>query len=190
MHDVVHNDRVNRRHARPSPGRTRVNIPTMNDPIDILQKEHNDGLRLLERMEAAALSIERNGFSATAFDEIKNAMKKINIGFRRHMEKEEHFLFPLLARHSERPARVVHTEHWELWRAYNDLLLCVKDVEEGRIHGKSIIELLRGMKYFIEQFRVHIEKEASVIFPLAKKLLTQDEYEELRESMTPARPAS
>lgn len=162
----------------------------MNDPLEILQKEHADGLRLLERMESAALSIERSGFSAVAFDHIKQAMKKINISFRRHMEKEEHFLFPLLARHSEDPARTVHTAHWELWRSYNDLLLCVKDVEEGRIHGKSIIELLRGMKYFIEEFRLHIEHEASVIFPLVKKLLTKDEYAELRASMAPVTAAS
>lgn len=190
MHVVVHNVTMKTRQARAGSKRTRSNGTTMNDPLDILQNEHDNGLRLLERMESAALSIERNGFSASAFDQIKDAMKKINISFRRHMEKEEHFLFPLLARHSENPARIVRTEHWELWRAYNDLLLCVKDVEEGRIHGKSIIELLRGMKYFIEQFRVHMEKEASVIFPLVKKLLTQDEYEELRESIVPVRPAS
>jgi len=190
MHDVVHNDTMKTRHAQVSPRRACLNTTTMNDPLDILQYEHDSGLRLLERMESAALSIERNGFSASAFDQIKNAMKKINISFRRHMENEEHFLFPLLARHTENSARIVFTEHWELWRAFNDLLLCVKDVEEGRIHGKSIMELLRGMKYFIEQFRAHIAKESSVIFPLVKKLLTQDEYEELRESIVPVRPAS
>lgn len=162
----------------------------MNDPLDILQKEHVDGLKLLERMEASALAIERSGFSAASFGEIKQALKKINITFRRHMKKEERFLFPLLLRHSREPARAVHTEHWELWRAYNDLLLCVKDVEEGRIHGKSIMELLRGLKYFIEQLRLHIEHEASVIFPLVKSLLTVDEYEELRASMVSGRHPS
>ncbi len=184
---VTHYKSMKSRHTRVASRRARTAENTMNDPLNILLEEHDDGLRLLEGMESAAKSIELNGFSASAFDEIKSAMKKINIGFRSHMEKEEQYLFPILARHAESQAHVVHTEHWELWRSYNDLLLCVKDVEEGRVHGKSILELLRGMKYFIENFRLHMEKEASVVFPLVKKLLTVEEYEELRTSIVPAR---
>lgn len=173
--------RVKRSKSHRTPDKQR----TMSDPLEILQNEHRDGLTLLRRMETAALSIEQNGFSASAFAEIESAMKIINIAFRNHMDKEERFLFPVLARHAENPVRTLQNEHGELWRSYRELLLCVKDVEEGRVHGKSIVELLYEMKFFIEHLRAHIDRESGYIFPMAKKLLTEQEYEELRENIVP-----
>ena len=172
-----------RRDRCPHDGTPKRKTVHMKDPLEILETEHREGLEILRRMESAAFSIEKDGFSAGAFDEIGQAVRLIDAGFRAHMEKEERFLFPLLARHGNGSLRTLCNEHLELWNSRNDLYLCLRDVEEGRVHSKSINELLRRVKLFVEHLREHIEKERTIVLPLTRQVLSRDEYEELGEQL-------
>ncbi len=156
----------------------------MSDPLEILMQEHNEDLLLLKTIEKAAASIEGTGFSAAAFGEITVALDEIGSKFRKHMEKEERYLFPLVLRHRNGLFSSLRGDHSDLRLAFNELTMCVRDVQEGHVHGKSITELLRCIKLFIEQLRGHIDRETSILFPVVRQLLTPDEYEELRQGIS------
>jgi uncharacterized protein len=155
-------------------------MSNVRDPIDILRKEHKDGLQYLAKLENAADSIRINGFSAEAFEQIVEVTRFIDTILRQHNEKEEMHLFPLIEHHVTDPPQVLRIEHQELWHVFRELLKAVKDVEEGRIHGSSIKELVQTAKVVVEHLNNHIAKENDIIFPLAKQLLSKEEYQQLR----------
>jgi hemerythrin-like domain-containing protein len=154
------------------------------DPIEALMHEHELGLHQLGLMADAAKSIQVNGFSAGAFQTIADAIRFIGTEIRRHNEKEERLLFPLIDRHVSGPPSAMRQEHRELWRAFNELLKSVRDVEDGRIHGSSIRELVQMVNFIVEHLRDHIDKENTVLFPMAKQVLTEEEYRMLGNEIT------
>ena len=153
------------------------------DPIEILMKEHEDGLKRLSELGGAAEYINANGFSFAAYSEITGAIRFINSEIRKHNEKEEKFLFPLMDRHADRQTIVMRNEHRELWKLFNRLLESVEDVEEGRIHPTTIRELVQSSKSLVELLTEHIRKENDLLFPMAKRMLTETEYEQLRQDI-------
>ena len=153
------------------------------DPIEILMKEHEECLHHLARMENAAEYIQTNGFSHEAYTQIAEAIRFIDTVIRQHDEKEEKYLFSMMDRHVTGAPQVMRNEHRELWIAFKQLIQTVEDIEEGRLHGTSIVELVQSAKAVVDHLTGHITKENEVVFPMAKQMLTKEEYNELRESM-------
>ncbi|MEX2116594.1 MAG: hemerythrin domain-containing protein [Bacteroidota bacterium] len=151
----------------------------VTDPIKVLIREHNEGLLRLAVLENAAESIKMNGFSPEAFEQIAETIRWMNTEVRRHTEIEEKFLFPLIDRHIRPLADQVRGEHRDLWDLFNDLLRAVKEVEEGRLHGTSIRDIVAIAKSIVELLRTHVRREDTLVFPAVKQLLTKDEYDEL-----------
>jgi hemerythrin-like domain-containing protein len=156
------------------------------DPIDILMREHEEVIGYLGRISRSTLSIERNGFSAEAFREIAESVRFIGTAVRQHSDKEDQYLFPLLERHAaESPVSLRH-ERREMWHLFNELMKSVNDVEDGRIHGTTIRELIQLAHEVVERFQGHITKENTTLFPLAKRLLTPVEYDKLTRGIAEA----
>jgi hemerythrin-like domain-containing protein len=149
------------------------------DPIGALQREHEAGLQRLTRLENAAEAIRTTGFSAEAFEEIADVIRWFNTDVRRHTEQEEHCLFPMMELHVAGLPEVLRSEHRELRSASGLLLQTVNEVEEGRIRGSSIQEVVQISKLIVELMRNHIAKENNLLFPLAKEVLTPVEYGQL-----------
>jgi len=156
------------------------------DPIEILKSEHNEALEKLALLENAVLSISTSGFSAEAFQNIALAIRFLDSEFRNHDRKEEEFLFPLVEKHVSGPPAVMRSEHRSLWNAFGQLCQIVRDVEEGKLHGKVIAELIQTSRTVITLLRHHIEKENTVFFPLTKRLLTATEYKHLQQQFQSA----
>lgn len=158
------------------------------DPIEILMKEHEKCLQHLARMENAAEYIQTNGFSHEAYTQIAETIRFIDTVMRQHDEKEEKYVFSMMDRHVTGAPQVMRNEHRELWIAFKQLIRTVEDIEEGRLHGTSIVELVQSAKAVVEHLTSHIAKENEVVFPMAKQMLTKEEYAELRESMAKLPP--
>jgi hemerythrin-like domain-containing protein len=149
------------------------------DPISVLKDEHKKGMYYLAKLDNAADYIRINGFSAEAFEQIVEATQYINTELRQHNESEEKYLFPLIERHASGPSHLFRDEHKELWKHFHELEIAIKDVEEGHIHGSSIKELVEIAKAVVDLMGSHISKENDILFPLAKQLLSQEEYSKL-----------
>ncbi len=153
------------------------------DPIDLLIMEHEKGLWQLEIIAHAAESIQIHGFSGKAFLEIANSTRVIDTEMRWHNEKEEKYLLTLLDKHVFESPNVLRHERREMWHAFNELLTSVKNVEDGRVHGTTIRELIQFTQQVVDKFRNQIMKENNDIFPMIKRVLTSDEYEQLRHDI-------
>ena len=154
-----------------------------DDPLDVLIKQHAGGLKRLDEITGAVESIKADGFSAKAFQIIADAVKYLGTEMHCHTENEERYLFPLMDKHAFDSPTVLRHERREMWQAFNELQLSVRDVEEGRIHGTTMRELLQSAQLVVERFRNQIEKEDTIIFPMVKRLLTPAEYALLKQEI-------
>lgn len=154
-----------------------------DDPIEVLMKEHDKALEKLSVIADSIESIQLHGFSGRAFQDLTNATSFISTEMRKHSDKEEKFLFPLLDKHVFESPNIMRHERWEIWQAFNELMASIKDVEDGRIHGTTICELIRSSQEVVEKFRNHIIKENTILFPMVKRVLRSEEYEQLRKDI-------
>lgn len=150
--------------------------PGYHDPLEILRWEHDRGLKELEKISSAIDSIQKSGFSAEAFLQMAESVRYLGAEMRKHYEKEERHLFPLLDRHLFESPNEIRFERREMWHAYNELINSIRDVEDGRSHGSTVKDLLQSARRVVEHFRNHIHRENDVILPMVKRLLTSEEY--------------
>lgn len=155
------------------------------DPIDILVQEHETDSVHLERLAQAANHIRREGFSHEAFAEISEAVIHLCSGIYVHHEREEKYLYPLLDRHANVLLQELRREHRDFAHGLNRVVVSVEDIEEGRIHSETICELVEASDMLVKLFTRHVTKET--LFPLAKKVLTKEEYVQLQEEMNQSR---
>jgi hemerythrin-like domain-containing protein len=147
-----------------------------DDPLEVLSREHDYGSEYLDKLHEAVGSIQKNGFSVQAFLQITDSTQYIAGKMRQHNIIEERYLFSKLDRHVFESPNAIRHERREMWQAFNELMMSVKDVEEGRIHGTTIRELIHSAEMVVERFRNQIEKENTIIFPMVKRIFTPDEY--------------
>ena len=163
---------------------TDVNQKKKQDPLDILMREHELGMQHLQVLENAVASIRATGFSAEAFEQIAETIRWMNTEVRRHTRLEEEVLFPVMEKHVRGMAEQMRGEHRDLWNSFSELLSYVKEVEEGKLHGSSIRDVVRVATDIVEQMRNHIRRENTVLFPAARQLFSKQEYSELLEGIT------
>jgi hemerythrin-like domain-containing protein len=154
-----------------------------SDPFKILTKEHEASLSHLERMSNAVEHIRVKGFSYEAFVQISKAIRFIGTATRSHNQREEKYLLPLLDLHANGTSRTILYERREIWRAYHDLLKCVEDIEEGRVHARIVHDLVQSATSLIELLSKQIARENEDLFPQAMRLLTPMEYHQLSEQI-------
>ena len=157
----------------------RSNQKLKRDPLEILTRAHDEGMDQLGVLENAAESIRANGFSPEAFEQIAETIRWMNTEVRKHTQIEEQVLFPVVQRHVKGLAEQMRGEHRDLWNAFSELLTYVREVEEGKRHGSSIMDVVRVSFDIIDQMRNHIKRENTILFPAARQLFSEKELEEL-----------
>lgn len=158
------------------------------DPIEILMDEHELALKELRRLKNAVEQISVIGLTRELLGEVRSALRFIDQDVRDHNEKEERFLFPLLEQYVSGPPSVMRSEHRDLWGSLADLTGLIDDLEH---HGDREDKLKKSIDlalYVVDLLSAHIAKENNVLFPMAKSMLTTDEYDVLRMSMCSRQP--
>lgn len=156
-----------------------LNQRLKRDPLEILIRAHEEGMTRLGVLENAAESIRSNGFSPEAFEQIAETIRWMNTEVRRHTQIEEQVLFPVVERHVRGLAEQMRGEHRDLWNAFSELLSYVREVEEGKLHGSSIMDVVRVALDIVDQMRNHIKREDTILFPAVRQLFSKKEFEEL-----------
>lgn len=154
-----------------------------SDPIELLVREHEEGMKQLTVLEKAAESIRHDGFSVKAFEEIAGTIRWMNTSVRHHTQIEERYLFPLIEEKMRSLAEQVRGEHRELWDSFSELLATVNDVEEGRLHGSSILDVVRIAENIVLLLRNHIRRENMIVYPAVRQLLSTEEYRQLKSDL-------
>ena len=141
-----------------------------------LENDHEYILRLMNVMEKMVLEISTN------LEHIKLAVSLIrNYADVFHHGKEENLLFPFLVKKGfsidHGPLSVMIHEHAEGRKFVKDMELEIANIKNG--DESSFTILYENMQGYIDLLRAHIGKENKVLFPLADKVLTPEDQEEL-----------
>jgi hemerythrin-like domain-containing protein len=149
-------------------------------PTEVLMTEHRAIERMLAVLETAARRLEAG--ERVRPDLLREAVDFVrNFADRCHHGKEEENLFPRMeARGVPRqggPLAVMLHEHDE-GRAYVGAIAGAIDAYEGgdQAAARTIAENARG---YVELLRQHIMKEDNVLFPMADRVLSPDDQQEL-----------
>ncbi len=151
------------------------------DPFEIFFHEHRQVLDRLRELETAVTSIVENGFSAQAFSRIADVIRFFNTDFRKHDQREEKMLFPMIETYAKGSTAPFRAEHRQLWSAFDRLQKSVMDVETSKVHGSTIRELVDASRLIIDLLRTHVSRENDELFPLAKKVLPAETYPQFRK---------
>ncbi len=162
-------------HPPGGPLTSKAEMNASSSPLHKLHEDHAVALTWLQRLDAAISSIVNEGFSASSFTEIAEIIKYINTDFRRHDEREEKFLFPVIESHSTGMTGSYRAEHRQLWSAFRRLEQSVRDVEMSKIHGSSLRELIDASRAIVMLLRQHIQRENTELLPFAERAMTSEE---------------
>jgi hypothetical protein len=154
-------------------------------PIYILLKEHElvKGFvarisQLLSQIELAADIAEIKGELSTIGELLKHLRE-----YEKHKVREENSLFPYLEKHGvTQPPAIMWTEHDEQRRQIKEaskILETVADLAAVELRKN----LLPPLKSLVDLIPKHFYKEENILFPMALKLISEDEWREIRASM-------
>lgn len=130
-------------------------------PINILMEEHKDILNTLgkfRKSDEPARAIRGLGYYLSEVE--------------KYFQKEENSLFPYLEKHSMvQPPQI-------MWKEHDNIRELRKKILEKKVEEKQIKQFLIEVE---ETFANHIYKEHKILFPSANKLISDDEWKEIRE---------
>lgn len=140
----------------------------MSTIIDLLGTQHQEVLERLAAMEAALADGEHVESDLRSFGEY------LDHEVVTHFNLEEQALFPVLGRYlspEQGPLAVMNAEHADFRQLHQGLgsAIAAGDLAQQRDCAERIIDLLRQ----------HIAKEDGVLFPMAYRMLTPEEQNEV-----------
>jgi len=154
-------------------------------PIHILLKEHELVKGFVEQISHLLPRVER----AKGFSGIKNELPEIGELLRhlkeydRHKVREENSLFPYLEKHGvTQPPAIMWTEHDEQRKEIKE---ASKTLEAKEVLGFEQFKgkLLSHLKNLTHLIPDHFYKEEHILFPTALKLISAEEWREIKASM-------
>ena len=167
--------------------------------------EHIPFMEELNAFEAAILSIQKTGYSRESDARLRQFFHFFDHEFSHHHRREEAILFPQLHErliaHGEHgrgdiPAtatNLMQDEHAKALQLaavivnFLGLVFRLPDAKSGMVvldaaleQGKNLVELLR----------LHIFRENNVVFPLAQRLISAAEFDQMLLKASPPRQAN
>ncbi|HEY8953331.1 MAG TPA: hemerythrin domain-containing protein [Candidatus Dormibacteraeota bacterium] len=147
-----------------------------------LFRQHRDAEGMLAKLAAGVGRVRREGVrGAGILDDLRDLRREIQGEVLSHFREEEQALFPVLGRHIDSasgPIAMLMEEHaifrqleLQFEEAVAALEAGLKDGWEEKVcdAGEAIARMLPG----------HIEKEESVVFPMAEEMLGEEEWNDV-----------
>jgi hemerythrin-like domain-containing protein len=168
----------------------------MHPFLQKLIDEHKDFSKELDNFEETLIYIQKNGIAKETNGKLRNFFKFVDDHSIPHHQKEEKILFPLLAErliekgeHSKGPSPSTavdmleddHIKSVQLAATVFNLFAL-----SGRLpdHDSRLVVLdtaLQQGKALAELLRLHIFREDFIVFPLAHKYISKNEFDEMKE---------
>ncbi len=136
--------------------------PVSDDPLRRFEREHDEALEALVRLEDAVRRLVAGPAVPEALDAVRTVHGFLATAVREHNENEEHALFPLLG--EDAPCRVFVEEHATLRSLEHQL----RDATERSDPAEAVPPIATEL---IALLRGHIERENTVLFPMARARL-------------------
>lgn len=151
----------------------------VQDPFEILMHDREEGIQHVVTLQRSAESIRLYGFFAEAFNAIARVVTYVDTVLRKHDQIEERYLFPLLEPHASESVRAMRENRRELWSAFTRLRDVVREIQESKVTGSSVHELIEASNAMATLLNADLEDEDSILYPLSRQTLSPKEYAKL-----------
>lgn len=150
-----------------------------------LKEEHPPLLKMLDNLFALCEKVEHNEERAESFAKLRSDVESFLAELEPHSEKEEGVLFPMMGAyigHAGGPIAVMEYEHDQAKTFIGTFLKNTKELSEMPTEEEmeANSELIKRAYYTLVD---HFAKEENVLFPMAENMLTDEEKNELAESI-------
>lgn len=146
-----------------------------------LKEEHPPLLSQLEGLLAEVRKIEKGDNINETFTRLTERTKKFIADLGPHSDREEGVLFEMMGQYIGRtsgPIAVMEYEH-DRAKALIGTYLTRTAAEGAEFSENEILELAAQIKEAYYTLTEHFAKEENVLFPMAQRMLSEDEKEEL-----------
>jgi regulator of cell morphogenesis and NO signaling len=144
-----------------------------------LKSEHPPLLKQLEGMYDLIQKIDQEIDVETNFDDLITKVKEFKAALDPHSEREEGVLFPMMGVYigtTSGPIAVMEYEHDQAKSNIGAFLMKASDGVATSDEKKKTAELIQNAYFILKE---HFSKEENVLFPMAERMLTDEEKEEL-----------
>jgi iron-sulfur cluster repair protein YtfE (RIC family) len=148
-----------------------------------LFRQHRDAEGMLAKLAAGVGRVRREGVQgAGVLDDLRDLRREIQGEVLSHFREEEQALFPVLGRHIDSasgPIAMLMEEHAIFRQLELQFEEAVAALEAGLKDGweKKVCDAGASIARMLPE---HIEKEESVLFPMAEGMLGEEEWGEVR----------
>lgn len=155
----------------------------LGQPISILIEEHKIMLQMAEKLNTAAKKVLQASDISHAGDEIHN-IQHIAEDFEdaeKHYLREENVLFPVLEKHGiTEPPAIMWVEHNKIREKKKNLhkLMENLNVTSFQDFKKQLAETAESLNSLLTN---HFYKENNILFPAALRVITNEEWTEIRK---------
>ena len=159
----------------------KLTVP-IDHPINILMEEHKIMLQITEKLNAIANQIQKISDKAYIQDEIRNLehIAADLLDSEKHYLREENVLFPTLEKHGiTEPPAIMWMEHNKIREEKKKLSQIIEQFsstifEDFKGHLAKTAEAINSL------LPSHIFKENNILFPTALRVITSEEWKEIR----------
>ncbi|OCL26354.1 histidine kinase [Orenia metallireducens] len=153
-------------------------------PLQVLIVEHDEILKVLDRLEQANKVIqEMNSYDCNndVFKELKE-VSYLLLETENHHKREEEALFPEVDYTGVTgPTRIMKMEHEDLWPRKEKIDYLTEHIEKIEFDDFKE-ELKDNTEYLILILRDHIFKENHILYPTAKEVIPEGRWEEIKKN--------
>ena len=160
----------------------RLTVPS-GHPLHILMEEHRLLLEFAGKLKEVAGKIRETGSSAIASAEMEHLAHIVQHlkDSESHYTREENVLFPLLEKHGiTQPPAIMWMEHDKIRAIKKELYQVVEGVKNTAF-ADFAKRLDRVSLELAEMFSSHFFKENNILFPTALKVITEGEWQDIRQ---------
>lgn len=150
-------------------------------PVSILMKEHEIMLEMGQKLKKLAEEVK----NYSSFDDAEGILSEIESiveKFRKaenHYLREENVLFPYLEKHGiTQPPAIMWMEHDQIRAIKKELFAAVKEKKDPSSFGGRLLKIATTLHDMINS---HFFKENNVLFPTGMKVISEEEWKEIRK---------
>lgn len=157
--------------------------------LRVLENEHRYLLHVMNEWHEIVLNFEKELYTQETGLAALQKLRKLLIDFidplKNHTEKEEEFLFPMLAKYvgsDQGPIQAVQEEHDEI-DAYIGHFLHHTRGELSHFTLAMMQDVVKDAGEAFEVIMIHFVKEENVVFPMVLSVLRAKEQDELFDQL-------
>ncbi|MDR6124396.1 MULTISPECIES: hemerythrin domain-containing protein [Bacillaceae] len=151
----------------------------LSEGLKQLKSEHPPLLEQLEKLYTLTQNIDQELNVEEDFIELIEQVKAFKAALDPHSEREEGVLFPMMGTYigtTSGPIAVMEYEHDQAKTNIGSFLTNAEVTEASTEEKKRLAELIQNAYFILTE---HFSKEENVLFPMAERMLTDEEKAEL-----------